>query len=122
VANPPGTSKKKHKLCAKYWVLANFDLKYRSALHFIHLSLLCKVNTVKEHGYAEVLHPLIQNLATLEEHGVYVEQLAESVKSSVLYAAADNLGAHSLAGFKESFGERNLCWCLVQNSNINKLK
>lgn len=35
VANPLGTSKKKHKLCAVYWVLANLDSRYRSALHSI---------------------------------------------------------------------------------------
>ncbi len=50
VANSLGTSKKKHRLCAVYWVLANLDSKYRSALHSIQLALLCKVNTVKEHG------------------------------------------------------------------------
>lgn len=38
------------KLCAIYWVLANLDSNYRSALHSIQLALLCKVNTVKEHA------------------------------------------------------------------------
>ncbi|XP_026053335.1 uncharacterized protein LOC113039609 isoform X1 [Carassius auratus] len=119
VANPIGTSKKKHKLCAIYWVLANLDSKYRSALHSIQLALLCKVNTVKEHGYHEVLRPLIQDIATLEESGVYIERLAESVKGTVLYVAADNLGAHSLAGFQESFAADYFCrFCMCKQDNI----
>lgn len=119
VANPLGTSKKIHKLCAVYWVLANLDSKYWSVLHSIHLALLCKVKTVKEHGYAEVFRPLIQDLVTLEEHGVYVEQLAESVKGTVLYAAADHLGAHSLAGFQESFAADLFCrFCMCKQDQI----
>ncbi|KAL0147792.1 hypothetical protein M9458_056908 [Cirrhinus mrigala] len=119
VANPTGTSKKKHKLCAIYWVLANLDSKYRSALHSIQLALLCKVNALKEHGYDEVLRPLIQDIATLEENGVYVEQLAESVKGTILYVAADNLGAHSLAGFQESFAADYFCrFCMCKQDDM----
>lgn len=55
VANPLGTSKKKHKLCVVYWVFDNLDSKYHSALHPIELSLLGKVSTVKIHGCQEVL-------------------------------------------------------------------
>lgn len=119
VANPLRTSKKKHKLCAIYWVLANLDSKYRSAFHSIQLALLCKVNTVTEHGYAEVLRPLLQDLAALEEHGVYIEQLADSVRGTVLYVAANNLGAHSLAGFQKSFAADQFYWfCLCKRHDI----
>lgn len=38
VANPLGTSRKKHKLCAIYWVLGNLHPKYRSSLHSIQLA------------------------------------------------------------------------------------
>ncbi|KAL2080249.1 hypothetical protein ACEWY4_024042 [Coilia grayii] len=121
VANPLGTSKKKHKLCAIYWVLANLDSKYRSTLHTIQLAVLCKDSSVQKHGYQEVLRPLIQDLVTLEEHGVYVEQLAESVKGTVLYVSADNLGAHSLAGFQESFAANHFCrFCLCPRNDKDK--
>lgn len=74
---------------------------------------------MKEHGYAEVLRPLIQDLVTLEEHSVYVEQLAESVKGTVLYVAADNLGAHSLAEFQESFAADFFCrFCMCKQDDI----
>lgn len=103
VANPLGTSKKKHKLCAVYWVLANIHPKYHSSLHAIQLAVLCKVNTVKEKRYHEVLRPLIENLLSLEENGVYVEKLGASINGTVLYVVADNLAAHASAGFQQSF-------------------
>lgn len=119
VANPLGTSKKKHKLCAVYWVLANLHPKYRSSLHAIQLAVLCKVNTVKEKGYHEVLRPLIEDLASLEENGVYVEKLGASIKGTVLYVAADNLAAHALAGFQESFIVERMCrFCMATREEI----
>ncbi|XP_047186147.1 uncharacterized protein LOC118292452 [Scophthalmus maximus] len=109
VANPLGTSKLKHKMCAIYWVIANIPAKYRSTLNSIQLALLCNTSTVKECGYAKVLQPLIYDLKSLEQNDVYLEQLGESVKGTVLYDAADNLGAHSLAGFLESFTVDKFC-------------
>lgn len=114
VANPLGTSKNKHKICAVYWVLVNLAPKFCSSLSSIQLALLCKTNTVKACGYSEVLHPLLQDLVLLEKHGVYVEKLGSSVRGPVLYIAADNLAAHSLAGFHESFVSDKMCrFCMA---------
>lgn len=65
VANPLGTSKKKYNISAVYCVIANVPSKYRSILHSIQLAVLCKALDVKEFGYAKILHPLIQDLASL---------------------------------------------------------
>lgn len=70
VANPLETSKKKHKMTAVYWVIANVPSEYRSTLHSIQLAVLCKASDVKKYGYAKILHPLIQDLVSLEQHGV----------------------------------------------------
>lgn len=119
VANPLGTSKRKHKLCAIYWVLGNLHPKYRSSLHSIQLALLCKVSYIKEYGYSEILHPLVQDLVSLEQHGVYVEQLGSSIKGTVLFVAADNLAAHSLGGFFESFTVSRMCsFCMAKREEI----
>lgn len=76
---------------------------------------MCKVNALKEHGYDKVLCPLIQDIATLKGNGVYVKQLAESVKGTILYVAADNLGAYSLVGFQESFAADYFCrFCMCK--------
>lgn len=119
VSNPLGTSRKKHKMSAVYWVIANVPSKYRSTLHSIQLAVLCKASYVKEFGYAKILHPLIQDLASLEQHGVYVEKLGECVKGTVVYVAADNLAAHSLAGFFESFTVDRFCrFCMATRDEM----
>ncbi|XP_078020836.1 uncharacterized protein LOC144459906 [Epinephelus lanceolatus] len=78
-------------------------------------------STVKECGYAKVLQPLINDLKLLEQNGVYLEQLGASVKGTVLYVAADNLGAHSLAGFLESFTVDKFCrFCLASSKDTQQ--
>lgn len=121
IANPLGTSKKKHKMFGVYWVLANLPSKHRSSLQAIQLALLCKASEVKQYGYEKVLHPLVQDLKTLETYGVFLEQLGECVKGTVLNVSADNLGAHSLAGFQESFIVEHPCrFCMVKKSEIQQ--
>ena len=73
VANPLGTSKLKRKMCAVYWVIANVPAKYRSTLNSIQHALLCNTSTIKQCGYEKVQQPLIHDLVSLEQHGVYVE-------------------------------------------------
>lgn len=106
LANPLGTLRKKHNL---YWVLANLPSKYRSSLQSIQLAILCRASTEKQHGYTDVLRPFVQDLETLEQHGVYIEQLGDCVKGTVLFVSSDNLGAHSLAGLQESFTVEHPC-------------
>lgn len=101
--NPLGTLRKTHKLYAVYWVLANLAPGSHSLLSSIYLSLLCKTDDVKTYGYDKIFEPLVQDLKTLEELGVYVPLLGESVKGTVLSVVADNLGAHSIAGFMQFF-------------------
>lgn len=121
VANPFGTSKLKHKMYAVYWVIANIPAKYRSPLNSIQLALLCNTQTVKKCGYDKVMQPLIHDLVSLEKQGVYIEQLGTSVKGTVFCVAADNLAAHSLAGFQESFTVNKFCRvCMASRADIQQ--
>ena len=54
------------------------------------------------YGYDKIFEPLIQDLKSLEELGVYVLLLGEP-QGTVFSVVADNLGAHSVAGFLQSF-------------------
>lgn len=47
ICNPLGTSRKKHKLCAIYSVIADFPVRGRSSLSPIYLAALCKVKMLK---------------------------------------------------------------------------
>lgn len=60
------------------------------------------------------------DLVSLEQYGVYVEQLGASVKGTVLFVAADNLAAHSLAGFPESFTIKKICRVCMAHRSDNK--
>lgn len=52
---------------------------------------------------------MIKDLQFLETNGVFVEALDTFVKGTVFCVCADNLGAHSLASFLESFNVEKSC-------------
>ena len=58
---------------------------------------------MKQFGFEKFLSPLIKDLKSLEQTGVFVKTLNNHIKGSVFCVCADNLGAHALAGFQESF-------------------
>lgn len=119
IANPLGTSRKIHKLCAVYWLLANLPSKYRSSLHVVQLALLCKVSDVQRCGYESILSPLLKDLQTLEQDGIFIETLGPRVQGTVLCVAADNLAAHGLAGFVQSFRGQYVCrFCCCTTDQI----
>ncbi|XP_059905303.1 uncharacterized protein LOC132455458 [Gadus macrocephalus] len=109
ICNPLGTSSKIHKFCAVYWVLANVPPKHRSALHAIQLAILVKVTDVRKYAYAAVLAPLLRDVHTLENDGVFIESIGQNVKGTVFCVSADNLAAHGLGGFVESFRTGHVC-------------
>lgn len=113
VCNPLGTSRKKHKLCAMYWILSNLPPGQHSSLSCIYLAVLCKGNYIKEYGYGKVLEPLLRDLVVLEEHGALVQQIGKNIEGTVQCVAADNLGAHGIAGFVESFSGEYVCIFLI---------
>lgn len=119
ICNPLGTSKKKHKLCGIYWVIANLPLQYRSSLSSIYLATLCYSSDIKMFGYDQVLEPLLKDIDVLEHQGVFVQRLGKSVTGTVLYVSSDNLGAHSFAGFQESFSAGKCCrFCSASKEDI----
>lgn len=84
VCNPLGTSKKKHKITAVYWVLANLPPALRSSLKAINLAVLCKAVDIKRFGLATILEPFLRDICVLEQSGVYISNFLEKT-SKVLY-------------------------------------
>lgn len=119
ICNPLGTSRKIHKVTAVYWVLLNLPAKLRSSLTSIQLAVLGKSEDVKRYGYDKLLEPLYKDIRLLEEHGIFVEVVGQFVKGAIFCVCADNLAAHSLAGFQESFNVEKFCrFCLVSRDQI----
>lgn len=56
-----------------------------------------------------MLEPLLHDLVVLEKHGVFVPQIGKNVKGTVQSVVADNLGAHGLAGFVQTFSGEYVC-------------
>lgn len=119
ICNPLGTSRKKHKLCTVYWILGNLPPGCHSSLSSIYLVLLCKSDDVKTFGYQKIFQPLLHDLVTLEQQGVFIDHLGTFIKGTVQCVVADNLGAHGLAGFVESFSGDYFCrFCTATRSEI----
>lgn len=109
ICKPLGTSRRKHKLCCVYWVLSNLPPGFTSKLSSIYPALLCKTDDLKVYGYEKLFEPLLQDLKTLEQHGIFVSQLGQFVKGSVQCVTADNLADHGIGGFVESFSHGSVC-------------
>lgn len=86
----------------------------------IYLAALCKTVHLKEHGYSKFLEPLIRDLQHLETTDVFVKRIGSCIKGTVLYVSADNLGAHSLAGYQESFNVKFCRFCLASLKDIQQ--
>lgn len=123
ICNPLGTSRKKHKVTGVYWVLADIPSILRSTLSSIYLTVLCKADEIKRFGYPQVLDPLLNDLKRFEEDGLYVPCLGKTIKGTVFSLIADNLGAHSVAGFVESFSGSYVCrFCTGERSQFQELE
>lgn len=109
--NPRGTTRKKHKVTAVYWVFANIPVHLRSTLASISLAILCKAEDTKQFGFHSILEPLLTDLQSLEKDGLVVPVIGKAIKGTVVGVVADNVGAHSVAGFVESFPGKNGVLC-----------
>lgn len=112
---PLGTAKNDYKVCGVYWVIVNLPFQYRSSLSSIYLATLCHRKDIITFGYEKILEPLIKAIA----HGLFVRRLGASVTGTIVYVSADNLGAHSLDGFRECFNGGKFCrFCLADRNDI----
>ena len=80
----------------------------RSSLTSINLAILCKADDIKRFGYSAVIESLPKYFVSLEEEELYSPSLAIRVKGTVYCVVADNLAAHSIVGFVESFSRTRL--------------
>ena len=119
--NPLGHRAKKYKIAGFYFMLANVHPKDRSRLHTIHLAALCFSKGLRKCGFEEVLRPLVNDLKTLAKEGITVVRGDGSftLKGALCAVVADNLAAHAIGGFFESFTAVHPCrFCLIQKDKL----
>ena len=123
VCNPIGSKRGKHKVFAVYFLVGNLDRKYWSELKFIHLCILVRYQFIKEYDptYANIFTPLIDELKLLSTQGFEVAVDGQSHKFHAALAtfSADNLSAHSIAGFQRHFNQGRICrYCMANYDEI----
>ena len=119
--NPLGHRAKQYKISAFYYTLANVQPKDRSRLHAIYLLALCFTTAVKRCSFAEVLKPVVNDLTTLSQEGVTIQRPDGSVtlKGALVAVVADNLAAHAVGGFFESFTSSHPCrFCVIRRDKL----
>lgn len=118
-----GSSSGRHKIGCVFMSLGNIRPAYRSALNSIFLVAVAKSTTIKENGIDAILKPFIEDLKTLTNDGIEVtfNHKKEIWKGALLIFLADNLAAHELAGFKESFSfSRRFCRSCLADKDHSK--
>ena len=119
--NPLGHRAKQYKVVGFYFMLANIEPKHRSRLHTINLTAVCFSGAVKKYGFSNILDPLVNELIILGDQGVTVTRPEGefTFKGSLLVVVADNLAAHSIGGYFESFKSTHPCrFCLVSRDKM----
>lgn len=100
------------KLGCVFFTINNIRPKFRSSLKAIFLLIVSKSSTVKTNGIDSILKPFLDDLKILCSTGVAIQFAGkeEVWKGALLAFLADNLAAHELGGFKESFSfARRFC-------------
>lgn len=121
-ANPLGSKRGVHKIGALYFVLRNLPPKFNSAVMNIHLVALFHTEDVKKYGFGPILHPLINDIKTLESHSLDFPFSSGNVCGTIGQITGDNLGMHNILGFTESFSGRYVCrLCLIEKDDAQNV-
>ena len=89
----------------------------------IFLLAIAKSTTIKSNGIDSILQPFIEDLKTLSSSGVKVvfSGKEEIWKGTLVAFVADNLAAHEIGGFKESFSfARRFCHSCMANVSCSR--
>lgn len=119
--NPIGHQVKNYKIGAFYMLLGNLPPKHRSQLYMIQLVMLCLSSSIKRYGFRSVLEPLLHDLSILEGDGITISKPDKdyTFKGTLSVVVSDNLGAHGIGGFMESFNTlRNCRHCFISKRNM----
>ena len=114
VTNKLGSHTRVHKLEALYMMVRNIAPEYQSktdSIFLVGLWYALDPHTDK-YSYYPILHSVVSLLQQLEsEQGVVVKVngVEETIHAILILFSADNLGAHTLFGFMESFNAKYFC-------------
>ncbi|XP_033624675.1 uncharacterized protein LOC117288084 [Asterias rubens] len=111
-ANPLGSRRGQHKLCAFYIQFLNIPRKLQSSLDNILLAALAKSKLVSKYGIDSILKVLVNDLQEMYTDGIHVNSPGEYqglVKPKLFQICGDNLGLHLVMGFSCGFTANYPC-------------
>ena len=119
LVNPLGAGRTKHKVIHIFFSLCEMPKHLRSKIDRIQLVAVFKEKLIKRFGFKKIYENLVKDLKLLEA-GVKVDYPVERVvKCGVLIHPADNLEAHAVGGFSQSFSSKDICrWCHIQHEDL----
>ena len=125
VCNPIGAKRGKHKVLAVYYLIGNLDCKYWSEMKYIHLCSLVRYNYLRDYDphYEKFLKPLVDELNVLATEGfdIAADGVTHHFVAGLATISADNLSAHSVAGFQRHFNSGRICrHCMANHDEIGQ--
>lgn len=121
LTSPLRSQAKTYKIMATYFQVANLPAYKRSRLDSIHLISLCQSKHVKKYGMQSIYQWLLDDLHELDRSGLSIFLNGEkiNIRCVILVCSADNLGAHQLGGYVDSFSANHPCrFCLVSKVDL----
>ena len=119
LVNPLGAGRGKHKVIQIFFSLCEIPKYQRSKIDRIQLVAVFKERLVKQFGFKKIYQQLVEDLKVLEAGVTVYYPVQRIVKCGVLIHPADNLEAHGVAGFSQSFSSKDICrFCHLQHSDL----
>ena len=119
LVNPLGAGRTKHKVIQIFFSLCEVPKHLRSKIDRIQLVAVFKEKLIKRFGFKKIYQKLVKDLKILEAGVKVFYPVEKEVKCGVLIHPADNLEAHAVGGFSQSFSSNDVCrWCHIQYEDL----
>ena len=119
LVNPLGAGRGKHKVIQIFFSLCEIPKHQRSKIDRIQLVAVFKEKLIKRFGIKKIYKKLIEDLKMLEAGVTVFYPVQRLVKCGVLLHPADNLEAHMVGGFSQSFSSKDICrMCHIKHPDL----
>ncbi|CAF1395926.1 unnamed protein product [Rotaria sordida] len=119
VTNPIGPRKGLHNITMVYFLLEDIPDIFRSTLQCINLAAICYTKYLNNNEKMKKFYaPIVNDLNGLQSTGLIINTFNSQIYFTFTTIAADNLAAHEVAGFQETFSSGHFCQrCLISYEN-----
>lgn len=120
IVNPLGPARNMYKIVGIYMTIANLPSWHRTKVEKIKLVGLCYEYQIKIFSFTKIFDCILKDLKILESDGIQLNS-GEIIKGILIAVICDNLGAHQIGGFVQSFNT-NVYFCrFCEINNFNNL-